>query len=133
MPPLSVVDAFTDRPFRGNPAAVCVLDRWPSDRWLQDVGRELNLSETAFLLARSGAPMCEFVSRCFFPGAGINEDPVTGYAHCLLAEYWGGKLGKTEMTGYQASARGGVVKVTRRGDRVGLAGRAVTVTRGELL
>jgi predicted PhzF superfamily epimerase YddE/YHI9 len=75
----------------------------------------------------------DFVSRFFAPGAGINEDPVTGSAHCCLAEYWGEKLGKAEMTGYQASARGGVVRVARRGDRVALIGRAVTVSRGALL
>lgn len=66
-------------------------------------------------------------------GHAVNEDPVTASAHCCLAEYWGEKLGKTEMTAYQASARGGVVKVARRGDRVALIGRAVTVSRGEWL
>ncbi|HJZ56555.1 MAG TPA: PhzF family phenazine biosynthesis protein [Gemmataceae bacterium] len=262
MPPLYVVDAFTDRPFAGNPAAVCVLEgRWPSDEWLQNLGREMNLSETAFLIrrgesefdlrwftpkievalcghatlasahalwenghaprtmlgfaTRSGpliatpllsgeieldfparpATACEpprgffdalgvvsvwvgsnrddylvevgserevrelrpdfrklagvecrgvivsarsddarfdFVSRFFAPAAGIDEDPVTGSAHCCLSEHWGEKLGKTELVAYQASSRGGVVRVTRRGPRVGLAGRAVTISRGEL-
>ncbi|MDB5313349.1 MAG: hypothetical protein JWO38_7551 [Gemmataceae bacterium] len=74
-----------------------------------------------------------FVSRFFAPASGIDEDPVTGSAHCCLAEHWGGKLGKLELMGYQASARGGTVRVTRRGARVGLAGRAVMVSRGELL
>lgn len=265
MPPLLVVDAFTDRPFGGNPAAVCVLDRWPSDAWLQLVGREMNLSETAFLVRRAGnefdlrwmtprvevalcghatlasahalwesglaprqplafrtrksgvlsatplpsdeielnfpakpATPCaapaellealganamvvarnefdylvelasarevralkpdfaqlvrtecrgvivtakaddsrfDFVSRFFAPQAGINEDPVTGSAHCCLAEWWSDKLGKSEMVGYQASERGGVVRVVRdrAGGRVKLIGRAVTVTRGELV
>jgi predicted PhzF superfamily epimerase YddE/YHI9 len=73
------------------------------------------------------------VSRFFAPTAGINEDPVTGSAHCALAVYWGEKLGKAEMVGYQASARGGVVRMTRVGDRVKLGGRAVTVLRGELV
>jgi predicted PhzF superfamily epimerase YddE/YHI9 len=260
--PLYVVDAFTDRPFGGNPAGVCLLERaWPSDRWLQLVGREMNLAETAFLVRRSGtefdlrwftpavevdlcghatlgsahalwenghaprdrltfhtrsgpltatpagggsieldfpvtpATACEppsglleglgaagwvgrnrfdylvevgsdaelrvlrpdfrrlvalgcrgvivtarsadpgydFVSRFFAPGAGIDEDPVTGSAHCCLADHWGKKLGRDEMVAYQASARGGVVRVIRRGDRVGLVGRAVLVSRGELL
>jgi predicted PhzF superfamily epimerase YddE/YHI9 len=263
MIPITVVDAFTDRPFGGNPAAVCVLDRWPPDEWLQLVGREMNLSETAFLVRREGnefdlrwftprvevalcghatlasahslwesglaahaqigfhtrksgrlsaAPLAtgeieldfpakpatpcdpppglldalgtkavavgrnqfdylvelasdaavrslrpdfgklvatecrgvivtaksddptyDFVSRFFAPQAGINEDPVTGSAHCCLSEWWGDKLGKLEMVAYQASERGGVVKVTRDQGRVKLAGRAVTVTRGELL
>jgi predicted PhzF superfamily epimerase YddE/YHI9 len=263
MIPLFVVDAFTDRPFAGNPAAVCVLGRWPSDEWLQLVAREMNLSETAFLVrrttnefdlrwftpkvevalcghatlasahflwssgavtqhrltfltrqsgplaasrlatgeielnfpakpaapcaapagllealganavavgrnefdylvevasasevrelhpdfARLAATECrgvivtakaddaryDFVSRFFAPQAGINEDPVTGSAHCCLSEWWGPKLGKAEMVGYQASERGGVVKVARDRGRVKLIGRAVTVSRGELL
>lgn len=74
----------------------------------------------------------DFVSRFFAPGSGVDEDPVTGSAHCCLAPYWGAKLGKTEMTGFQASSRGGVVRVRTAGDRVILGGQAVTVLRGEL-
>jgi PhzF family phenazine biosynthesis protein len=256
------VDAFTNRPFAGNPAAVCVLQEQKSEEWLRDVAREMNLSETAFLwprdgeydlrwltpyvevdlcghatvasahvlwedghlpegaqarfhtrsglltadrkgawielnfpakiavpgddlpellrslgikqarfvgknafdyfveieseeavralapdfsalskfsvrgvvvTARSSSPQFDFVSRFFAPGAGIDEDPVTGSAHTALGPYWGEKLGKTEMTAYQASARGGVVRVTLAGDRVLLGGQAVTVMTGELL
>jgi PhzF family phenazine biosynthesis protein len=75
----------------------------------------------------------DFVSRFFAPGSGIDEDPVTGSAHCALAPYWAARLGKNEMTGYQASPRGGVVKVRLEGDRVVLMGQAVIVLRGELL
>ncbi len=75
----------------------------------------------------------DFVSRFFAPGAGVDEDPVTGSAHTALAPFWAKRLGKTEMTGFQASARGGVVKVRVAGDRVYLSGQAVTVLRGELL
>lgn len=260
--PLFVVDAFTDRPFAGNPAAVCVLESWPNERWLANVAREMNLAETAFLVplpddefdlrwftptvevdlcghatlaaahalwesgraptgrlrfqTRSGVltadslatgeieldfpavnatpcdpppglleslgaraagvarnrfdylvevassyalaalapdfprlaaiesrgvivtspsdrPGFDFESRFFAPASGIDEDPVTGSAHCCLAGWWGDKLGRDEMLGYQASARGGVVRVVRRGDRVALIGRAVTVTVGSLL
>ena len=74
----------------------------------------------------------DFVSRYFAPGAGIDEDPVTGSAHCCLGPYWSEQLGKTEMTAYQASARGGVVRVRMAGDRVLLGGQAVTVMTGEL-
>lgn len=260
---ITVVDAFTDRPFSGNPAAVCVLPRAATDEWMRNVAREMNLSETAFLhriedgfalrwftptvevdlcghatLAsahvlwrqaylpphatarfhtRSGlltatatgdrihldfpaklaqeaeAPASllpalgveravwvgknqfdylvelgserevralapdhgrlatlpvrgvivtsraeastgnDFVSRFFAPGSGVAEDPVTGSAHCALAPYWRGKLGRDAMTGYQASARGGTVHVECRGDRVILGGQAVTVLRGQLL
>ena len=258
--PLFQVDAFTDRPFAGNPAAVCLLSAWRDDRWLQAVAREMNLSETAFLVeqpdhfdlrwftpkvevdlcghatlasahvlwqqgqatgdeirfsTRSGTlkavrhgdeieldfplkpeepaqapagllealgtsaryvgmnqfdylvqveseaalralapdfkrlaalpvrgiivtstsadPRFDFVSRFFAPGAGIDEDPVTGSAHCCLADFWRKRLGKTEFVASQASARGGVVRVRVVRDRAMLGGRAVTVARGELL
>jgi PhzF family phenazine biosynthesis protein len=75
----------------------------------------------------------EFVSRFFAPAAGVPEDPVTGSAHCALAPYWGARLGRTELRGYQASARGGLVRVRLAGDRVHLGGHAVTMLRGELL
>jgi PhzF family phenazine biosynthesis protein len=259
--PLYLVDAFTERPFGGNPAAVCLLPGPRDERWMQHVAAEMNLSETAFVhpeddtlrlrwftpkveialcghatlatahvlwevgrvpagqsiafrtlsgvltAARSGAeieldfpvnpaeeapppaglaealgvavlwagrtrfdwlveveseavlrvlepdfarlarlpvrgvivtsrpttPGYDFVSRFFAPGSGIAEDPVTGSAHCCLAHWWGRRLGKTTMIGYQASARGGVVRVRLAGDRVLLGGRAITVVRGELL
>ncbi|HEX3108467.1 MAG TPA: PhzF family phenazine biosynthesis protein [Thermoanaerobaculia bacterium] len=253
------VDAFADSAFKGNPAAVCILDRERDAAWMQNVAKEMNLSETAFLLhhadgfglrwftpavevalcghatlasahalweervletdarfhtlsglltatrngdlieldfptkaeepaeappllieslgvkpvyvgrnqfdylievatedelraldpdharlrtipvrgvivtARSSDPRFDFVSRFFAPGSGVDEDPVTGSAHCALTPYWSKKLGKTEMTAYQASARGGVVHVRLAGDRVKLGGRAITVFRGELL
>jgi predicted PhzF superfamily epimerase YddE/YHI9 len=256
-----VVDAFTSRPFSGNPAAVVPLNKWKDDRWLQSVAMEMNLSETAFfapdgdgfhlrwftpkvevdlcghatlatakivshlrlvkhgqaigfasrsgrLFARVGAerveldfplkpetaaepppglieslnvdaryvglnsfdylvevaseqvvrgmspdfkrlagvscrgiivtarsedPSFDFISRFFAPAAGIDEDPVTGSAHCCLADFWRRRLGKSTMVGYQASARGGVIHVEVRGDRVILGGQAVIVARGELV
>lgn len=82
--------------------------------------------------AEEGRPY-DFVSRFFAPGSGIAEDPVTGSAHCALAPFWAERLGREELTGYQASARGGLVGVRVRGDRVALTGRAVTVLRGELV
>ena len=75
----------------------------------------------------------DFVSRYFAPSAGIDEDPVTGSTHCCLAPYWRRRLGRTAFTAWQASARGGLVKVEVRGDRVALSGQAVTVMRCELL
>ena len=255
------IDAFTDQPFRGNPAAVCLLDRERDAAWMQSVGSEMNLSETAFLLARGEewslrwftptieVDLCghatlasahalweekllasaqaarfhtrsglltatkrgewieldfpvtreqksdpppalleslgidspryvgrnkfdyiievdsekdvrrlkpnhamlrqipvrgvivtsqaangeyDFVSRFFAPGSGVDEDPVTGSAHCCLTPYWSERLGKSELVAYQASARGGMLRVRLDGDRVKLAGRAVTVLRGEL-
>jgi predicted PhzF superfamily epimerase YddE/YHI9 len=82
--------------------------------------------------SRADSAGYDFVSRFFAPGSGIDEDPVTGSAHCCLGPYWAGRLGKTEFVAYQASARGGVVRVRLNGDRVILGGQAITVLRGEL-
>lgn len=255
------VDAFTGKPFAGNPAAVCLVDEPRDALWMQDVAAEMNLSETAFVerngeryglrwftptvevdlcghatLAsahvlwteggadpqraivfdtRSGPLTChkrtdriemdfpvrpvtesdppaglidalgvdplsvgysqacwvielateedvrsaapdfvrlgaipdgwscvtaaggpsgfDFVSRFFAPQAGIDEDPVTGAAHCALAHFWSARSGRTDFRAYQCSARGGVVHLRLDGDRVHLGGQAVTVLRGELV
>ncbi len=258
--PIVQVDAFTDRPFAGNPAAVCILDAPREEPWMRDVAVEMNLSETAFLhrvddgwslrwftpavevdlcghatlasahvlwqdgllapdaearfhtrsglltavrrgdwismdfpakpeqpapapdgleqalgvrpvytgrslfdwvveveseaVVRAVAPDMgllakvdtrgvivtargegggyDFVSRFFAPRVGVPEDPVTGSAHCALAPFWAARLGRDELTGFQASRRGGTVQVRVAGDRVMLGGQAVTVMRGEL-
>jgi PhzF family phenazine biosynthesis protein len=75
----------------------------------------------------------DFVSRCFAPGAGIDEDPVTGSAHCALGPYWAERLGKTSMRARQLSARGGTLEVELRGERVRLGGRATTVLTGTVV
>ena len=258
---ITQVDAFTDKPFSGNPAAVCVLSAPRDEEWMQAVAREMNLSETAFLVPRAGeyalrwftptieVALCghatlasahvlwetgqlahdaqarfhtrsglltatrrgawieldfparpvteldtppaellraldaapsfvgrskddylvelndeaavrgvnpdlrllrqagmrgvivtaratsegfDFVSRFFAPGAGVDEDPATGSAHCALGPYWQPRLKRDEFMAYQASARGGVLRVRVGGDRVYLGGQAVTVLRGEL-
>ncbi len=254
------VDSFTAEPFAGNPAGVCLLTQPRDERWMQAVAREMNLSETAFLLregagftlrwftpavevalcghatlasahvlweegilapgevarfatasgelraarrgdvieldfpskpevpaeppenlleaigvkpvylgrnlfdyllllageaavravapdfallravkvrgvivtARATTPGYDFVSRFFAPAVGVDEDPVTGSAHCCLGPFWAARLGKTELSAYQASARGGALQVRVAGERVFLGGRAVTVLRGEL-
>ncbi|GLZ40002.1 isomerase [Actinokineospora sp. NBRC 105648] len=250
---MHVVDAFTDQPFRGNPAGVVLLTEDRDDDWRQAVAAELNLSETAFadvrgtdpiplrwftpvaevdlcghatlaaahvlggerrFATRSGVLTCtptangieldlpadtlqpvepppvlvaalpgvtieqvargredflvrvasadevralrpdlaafaresargvivtasgdhpaDFVSRCFYPAVGVDEDPVTGSAHCTLAAYWAPELGKSLLVGKQLSARGGTVGVAVDGARVRLTGRAVTVLSGRL-
>jgi PhzF family phenazine biosynthesis protein len=83
--------------------------------------------------ACSASPGYDFVSRFFAPAVGVDEDPVTGSAHCCLAPFWAERLGKDELRAYQASARGGELRVRRAGGRVGLGGSAVTVLRGVLL
>ncbi len=87
--------------------------------------------ERSPLVTAQGGPD-DFVSRFFAPRVGIDEDPVTGSAHCVLAPYWSERLGRTELVGYQASARGGTVRTRVAGERVFLSGQAVTVMRGQL-
>ncbi|MDA0867854.1 MAG: PhzF family phenazine biosynthesis protein, partial [Cyanobacteria bacterium] len=82
--------------------------------------------------SRAADPAVDFVSRYFVPSAGVDEDPVTGSAHCALTPYWQGKLGKTDLLAHQVSARGGVLKVRGEGDRVFISGQAVTVLKGQL-
>ena len=86
----------------------------------------------AVVTAKSDNRQFDFVSRFFAPAIGINEDPVTGSAHCVLGPYWGFRLGKCKMLGFQASSRGGVVQVELRGERVMLGGEGVLFARGQI-
>jgi PhzF family phenazine biosynthesis protein len=117
---LTIVDAFTKEPFRGNPAAVAVLDAFPADEQMQLIAREMNHSETAFAVSR---PDGDLDLRWFTP---------TGSAHCALAPYWAERLGRDDLTGYQASARGGTVRVRLDQGEVVLLGQAVTMASVEL-
>jgi PhzF family phenazine biosynthesis protein len=90
-------------------------------------------SRGAIVTARASTSEYDFVSRFFAPAAGIDEDPVTGSAHCALATYWAAKLGKPELVAYQASERGGMLRLRLAPPRVRMSGRAFTVWRGELL
>ena len=83
--------------------------------------------------SRSSDKRFDFVSRFFAPAVGVDEDPVTGSSHTVLVPYWAGRLGRTSFTAYQASARGGVLYLRLAGDRVRIAGGAVTIIRGEIL
>ncbi|MCL4128386.1 UNVERIFIED_CONTAM: hypothetical protein GTU68_044665 [Idotea baltica] len=157
------VDAFTDQVFGGNPAAVCPLDEWLADELMQKIAEENNLAETAFFVADgdqyslrwftpamemdlfSGLPEktniiasapgddCDFVSRFFAPLSGVDEDPVTGSAHCTLIPYWADRLGKQKMKAKQISPRGGDLWVAIEGNRVQMAGQAVTYLKGNIV
>ncbi|HEX5137605.1 MAG TPA: PhzF family phenazine biosynthesis protein [Planctomycetota bacterium] len=94
--------------------------------------RALREVDTRGVIVTARGKRHDFVSRFFAPAAGVDEDPVTGSAHCVLAPFWAARLDRKEMTGFQASRRGGEVRVRLAGDRVFLGGRAVTVLEGEL-
>ena len=83
--------------------------------------------------AESDDPQYDVVSRFFAPGAGVDEDPVTGSAHCVLAPYWAEQLGKNPLLAYQASHRGGAIEMEWKDKRVYLRGTAVEVFRGDFL
>src|SRR5207248_819649 len=85
------------------------------------------------ITSASATPGIDFVSRFFAPAAGVDEDPVTGSAHCCLTPFWSAKLGKTTLSARQLSRRGGDLRLTLDNDRVRLGGQAVTVLRGDLL
>ena len=105
---------------------VCDLD--------PDIGALAALPARGIMVtAVSDLPQYDFVSRFFAPSVGVAEDPVTGSAHCCLGPYWGEKLKKTVLMGFQCSARGGLVRVTLDGDRVILGGHAVHIFSGTLL
>lgn len=99
-----------------------------------DLARLAAIDTRGFIVTAEGDSRgIDFVSRFFSPRVGVGEDPVTGSAHCALAPYWAGLIGRSALAGHQASARGGVVRVEARGARVMLAGKAKTVMRGELV
>jgi PhzF family phenazine biosynthesis protein len=98
-----------------------------------DFGPLRNAGGGVMLTARASTPGWDFVSRYFAPAFGIDEDPVTGSAHCALAPFWAERIGRPTMTARQVSKRGGTLQVTIEGDRVLLTGHAVTVLSGELL
>jgi hypothetical protein len=110
------VDAFTNRLFGGNPAAVCPLNRWISVTTMQEIATENNLSETAF----------------FVPKHNINEDPVTGSAHTTLIPYWAKKLGRKTLFARQISARTGELWCEDCGERVAISGQCVPFMQGTI-
>jgi PhzF family phenazine biosynthesis protein len=134
--PVGLADALGVRPLLvgrgGNDVLALVEDEATVRRLRPDIALLREVDARGVIVTAPGADH-DFVSRFFAPAVGIDEDPVTGSAHCCLCPFWAERLGKTTMVGYQASARGGLVTVTLAGDRVKLAGAAVTTLRGELL
>ena len=92
----------------------------------------LSSIESIGFIATAPGDNSDFVSRFFAPGAGINEDPVTGSAHCTLIPYWANRLGKNDMHAYQVSSRLGELWCQLKGDRVLMSGKAVTYLKGEI-
>ncbi len=131
---LDGVKAPEGEPFKGTTDYLVVLGDARKLRALVPDLRLLRAVEARGVIVTAPAdrPGIDFVSRFFAPAYGVDEDPVTGSAHCTLAPYWAARLGKTTMVGEQASPRGGMVRVEVAGDRVRLGGQAVTVVKGSI-
>ena len=93
---------------------------------------QLAAASTFGVLATAKGKSVDFVSRCFFPAVGIDEDPVTGSAHCSLIPFWADRLGKSSLAALQRSARGGELFCELKGDRVRIGGRVVPYLKGEI-
>ena len=136
-PPPYLLDAFKSPEatvFKSRFDYLVVLSDPAKLRTLKPDFRLLSAVETrgVIVTAPSDLPDVDFISRFFAPSAGVNEDSVTGSAHCALAPYWAERLGRKTLVAYQASPRGGTVRVEDAGERVLLGGRAVTVIKGKL-
>ena len=140
-PPLELVDALGVTPTYVGKNLTDYLVELGSEREVRQTvpnfQRLAKLSMRGVMVTAVGMPAAsgryDFVSRFFAPRVGVSEDPVTGSAHCCLGPFWRGRLGRDTLTGFQASARGGIVRVRADGGRVRLSGQAVTVMRAELL
>lgn len=111
---------------------LCVLDREEDVVRLRPDLRAMEALEGEVCIVTARSRQFDCVSRCFAPGCSVPEDPVTGSSHCLIVPYWAKRLGKTELTARQASARGGTLLCRLEGDRVFLAGRAALYAKSEL-
>ncbi len=136
-PPPALADALGETPVRVERAELDYLVELPSADAVRATRPDFAALRTVdargvIVTARADREDADFVSRFFAPSVGIDEDPVTGSAHCCLAPYWQRALGRTSMVGKQLSQRGGTVHVEVDGERIRLAGAAVTVARGEL-
>jgi PhzF family phenazine biosynthesis protein len=132
-----VMDALGVEPVNFVTTSFNYLAELKSESEVRDLNPDINLLSRlkgygVIVTARSVSSEYDFISRYFVPSLGINEDPVTGSAHCSLAVYWQAKLGKNNFTAYQASKRGGVLELIVEGDRVRILGAAVTVIKSEL-
>ncbi|UOF90325.1 PhzF family phenazine biosynthesis protein [Fodinisporobacter ferrooxydans] len=134
--PAELIDALQINPIYVGRNRFDYLIEIESEDMLKNLNPNFSLLEkiqTRGVLVTSKSDEFDFISRCFFPAVGVNEDPVTGSAHCCLAPYWSKKLQKNEFYAYQASKRGGILKIQLNEDRVLMAGQAVTVIKCECL
>jgi len=109
-----------------------IVDTEAEVRALQPDFRKLKSVNSRGVIVSAPGEEVDFVSRCFFPNYGVDEDPVTGSAHTTLTPYWAERLNKQELSARQLSRRGGALSCTMLGERVAIAGAAVTYMVGEI-
>lgn len=136
-PPPGLLESLNEKPLFVGKSKFDFLIEFESEEVIRSITPNFNALANVkcrgvIVTSKSNDRQFDFVSRFFAPAIGITEDPVTGSAHCVLAPYWGSRLGKSKMTGFQASSRGGVVQVDLRGDRVMLGGQGVVFSRGNI-
>ena len=136
-PPEELIEGLGTQPVRVSRSEFDYLVEMADEEDIRSLAPDYALLERlpvrgVIVTSRASTAGFDFVSRFFAPASGVNEDPVTGSAHCALAPYWAPRLGKTAFVARQASPRGGTIYLSLANDRVLLTGRAVTVTRGEL-
>lgn len=148
-----IVDAFTNKIFSGNPAAVCVMDKWPEETWMMqlaaekicvfesdEIVRDMNPEQSLLMKiegriqnATAKGTDIDCVSRSFCPKLAISEDPVCGSAHCQIVDYWSKELNKDTIIAYQASKRGGTLHCHMTGNgRIKISGEAVLFAISEI-
>lgn len=134
-----VIDALGAAPQFAGRGNLDLLVEVQSEDVVRDLKPDLDALKAAtpgvrgiIVTSRAEGQAYDFVSRFFAPSTGIAEDPVTGSAHCCLGPFWSGRLGKSELVGYQASKRGGTVRVRLDGERAYLSGQAITLVQGEI-
>ncbi len=134
--PREITEALGVQPievFRGKDDYLAIFDQQSTIEHFTPDFKKLGQLKARGVITTAKGDTVDFISRCFFPAAGINEDPVTGSAHTTLTPYWTQKLEKTNMSALQLSARGGVLQCEYLGDRVNISGQAVTYLRGKIL
>jgi PhzF family phenazine biosynthesis protein len=134
-PPSSIAEGLGHRNakvYKGPTDYLVVLDKQEDIEALEPDFRALAKTSSRGVVVTAKGDQSDFVSRCFFPQSGIDEDPVTGSAHCMMVPYWAQETGKTKLTAYQLSKRNGYLECELIKDRVYISGYAVTYMKGEI-
>jgi len=133
--PQEIIAGFGKTPlevYKGKDDYLAIFDKQETIEKFTPDFKKLSQLPARGVIASAKGEEVDFISRCFFPAAGIDEDPVTGSAHTTMTPYWSKVLNKTKLSALQLSARGGILQCEHLGNRVNISGNAVTYMRGEI-